>query len=203
MKRIGGHLAIDFVNTVNGRRSPDRLPRGRDYREVVVGDYLATPKDLLQWASEAGVITAREASGWIKAGGAADQAVLLAAAVELREALYRLFKATLEGWVPSPDAIAIVERAAKSARLRQRLASTDGQLTWRWIPNVGSERVLGEVALAGVDLLTSPRRESIRQCPADQCGWLFLDATRNRSRRWCDMSDCGNLAKVRRFRGKR
>ena len=51
MKRIGGHLALDFVNTVKGRTSPDRLPRGRDYRDVVVGDYLTSQKDVLQWAT--------------------------------------------------------------------------------------------------------------------------------------------------------
>jgi len=52
-------------------------------------------------------------------------------------------------------------------------------------------------------LLTSSQRlNQVRQCRGDNCGWLFVDGSKNHSRRWCDMRDCGNRAKVRRHRLK-
>ncbi len=75
-----------------------------------------------------------------------------------------------------------------------------------WVPVAGTEalgRALWPLVRSAVDLLTSPDLERLKLCEADDCGWLFVDASRNRSRRWCDMSGCGNLAKVRRFRARR
>ena len=63
--------------------------------------------------------------------------------------------------------------------------------------------MFGPVASSAAELLTSAALEDTRECDSEGCGWLFLDTSRSRRRRWCDMRDCGNLAKVRRFRERR
>jgi len=62
---------------------------------------------------------------------------------------------------------------------------------------------LWPLSRSAAELLTSADLAFIRECQGEDCGWLFLDTSRNRTRRWCDMRDCGNLAKVRRFRRRR
>ena len=54
-----------------------------------------------------------------------------------------------------------------------------------------------EVATSAVDLLTAGRLDRVGECPA--CGWLFLDTSKNRSRRWCSMATCGGRDKARRY----
>ena len=64
----------------------------------------------------------------------------------------------------------------------------------------GFDDVWRPAVRAAVELLTSDAVEHIGRCADDSCGWLFLDTTRSRTRRWCDMKVCGNRNKVRRFR---
>ena len=62
------------------------------------------------------------------------------------------------------------------------------------------DRMLWSIAHSGAELLTTGDLSRLRECGGEECGWLFEDTSRNRSRQWCDMQDCGNLAKVRRYR---
>ena len=62
------------------------------------------------------------------------------------------------------------------------------------------DAILWPVAVAAADLLTTRDHPLLRECASDECSWLYLDTTRNHSRRWCDMKGCGNKAKVRRYR---
>ena len=62
------------------------------------------------------------------------------------------------------------------------------------------EWVLWPIVQSAADLLTTESLDRVRLCKAEDCGCLFVDASKNRSRRWCAMSDCGNRAKVRRHR---
>jgi predicted RNA-binding Zn ribbon-like protein len=77
-------------------------------------------------------------------------------------------------------------------------------LRWDW-PDAGSrlDSPLWPVGRAAAALLTSGDLSRLRQCGGERCGWLFLDRSRNRSRHWCTMEDCGNVSKVRRFRQRR
>jgi predicted RNA-binding Zn ribbon-like protein len=87
---------------------------------------------------------------------------------------------------------------------RNRLASTPAGLAWDWrLDPSRLDHPLGPIAWSTADLLTSPEAHRLSLCAADDCGWLFIDSSRNHSRRWCDMADCGNRAKVRRFRSRR
>ena len=87
---------------------------------------------------------------------------------------------------------------------RLRVASSKKGFNWTWAnADDALDQPLGPIARSAADLLTSPHLlEQVRLCEGDTCGWLFVDSTKNHSRRWCVMSDCGNVAKVRRFRMK-
>jgi predicted RNA-binding Zn ribbon-like protein len=195
---IAGNLALDFVNTVHRRVS--RRQGGRDYLDRVVGERLERYPDLLRWAGVAGVggSRGRRAPGLASSRPGRD----LALAIRFREALYRVFKARIEGWRPRPLDLGLIERTLQSVRRRQRLISETDGIRWRSPPSRGVTGLLIPIALEAEALLTSLEMERVRQCTGERCGWLFLDRTRNRSRRWCSMDDCGNLDKVRRFRNR-
>ena len=182
VKFIGGALCLDFVNTVGGRRE------GTVLREKIVSD-----TDLLHWGELAGLISHSRHNG--------SRAV--ERAVAIREALYGILKPAVDGRTPAAADLDLFNRELAAVRARRRLAQHDGKFEWAWAsPQSAVERILGEVLESAAELLTSPALARLRECQGPECGWLFLDTSRNRSRHWCDMRDCGNLAKVRRFRSR-
>ena len=195
VKLIGGATCLDFVNTVGGWvRAPGRS-RVKEYNDTVLREKLPSAGDLVTWGRLAGVISGRDRLS------VENPDAVLARALSLRSALYRIFKATLEGWRPGSKDVAILNEELSVATAHQRLTYESRGFTWVWDirPNA-AERVLWVVSRSAAELLTSSVLAGLRQCPGDRCGWLFLDASRNHSRQWCDMRDCGNRAKVRRFR---
>ena len=194
---VAGDLSLDFCNTVGGKRG------------AVTREYLNGHLDLLSWVHQAGLVEdsalqtlARDAA---RNPGKASQ--LLGRAIELREALYRIFAAVSGGCHPKSSDLAILNSELTPAlgRLRLEMAAPPTRFALRWAnPQPALEHLLGPIARAAGDLLTQPERvERIRICGGLNCGWLFVDASKNHSRRWCDMRDCGNRAKVRRHRLKK
>lgn len=174
VKLLGGALALDFCNTASGRGGPRHRDQLRD-----AGDMIA-------WAVQAGVARV------------APVPELLGRALALREAIYHSLVAPAPGAPAGDLAVLAGEHAACLARAR--LVPADGAYRWAWDAQTASiEAVLGPVAISAVELLTRPSAQ-LKQCPGPHCGWLFLDATRNGSRRWCEMAVCGNRAKQRRRR---
>ena len=173
---VGGRLCLDFANTANWRG------------QTVVEEKLASPADVVAWASHAGL--GQIAPGPGDAGG--DLATLRALRADLR----RLFVAAARG-APAPRApLGRLNRllAARGARLRLALAA--GRL--RHGATRGLMDAVGlPVAVSALDLLTSADLDRVKLCPAADCEWLFLDDSRNGTRRWCSMAECGNRAKVR------
>lgn len=200
-KRIGGHPALDFINTVSGR-----IPAGgrgrRGAADRITGERLVDFPTLAVWAADAGLVERRRPGRGRQRSpaAAAAEGAALERAIEFREAFYRLCRAAIEDRRPSPADVALVGAAAQEARSAQCLEIRNRRIEWVWPAGAGPDRILWALALAAVALLESDARGRIRQCPGDRCGWLFLDRSRNRSRQWCDMKDCGNLAKVRRHR---
>jgi predicted RNA-binding Zn ribbon-like protein len=191
-KFVGARLCLDFVNTVGGR-----------YSATVLREKLADYTDLLQWSQLAGNVNRAETRRIAQQAAAhrTDAQTTLARAILLREALYRIFTSAVEGRRPARTDLDILSREVAVARSRQRLAHSAGAFCWTWEDKeVTLSRLLWPIALSAADLLTSSDLSKLRQCGGNDCGWLFLDTSRNRSRQWCDMRDCGNLAKVRRFR---
>jgi predicted RNA-binding Zn ribbon-like protein len=123
----------------------------------------------------------------------------LSQARALREAIYDIFSAEAAGARPHDNDLAALNTALVGALAHARLVSTEHGIEWGWEPLPDAlDRMLWPVARSAADLLTSDDLERVTECASDSCGWLFMDMSRNHSRRWCDMSDCGNRAKAKR-----
>ena len=158
---------------------------------------------LLEWAQFAGIVNPTESRSLARRAAAHRYAAdaTLARAVVLRETLYRIFTSAVEGRRPRSADLEILSGELRLAKARERLIHARGAFSWAWEDSAAAlDRVLWPVSLSAADVLTSGDLPQLRQCGGDKCGWLFLDTSRNRSRHWCDMKDCGNRAKVRRFR---
>jgi len=195
MKLIGGRLCLDFTNTADWHAS--------DHPE----EYLTSYAALVAWSQHTEIITEAEAQRLLaEAERRPDEATAaLEEAITLREALYRLLRATLAGRAPNADDLASFNAARADALAHSQIAATADGFAWRWIANE-QELVwlLWPVILSAADLLLSPDLERVKACPGPDCGWLFLDTSKNHTRRWCTMEGCGNRAKARRsYRRKR
>jgi predicted RNA-binding Zn ribbon-like protein len=189
---VGGHLALDFVNTVGSHRL--LTPR----------EDLATPEDVVSWGLQAGWLDSDRAEGMLvelQLRPTEARAALLRVRA-FREALFRVFLAVSEDAQPGSDVLEPFEREVRRAWAERRLVrNARGDFRWSNPESSRLDAVIPVVALAASELLTGSERPRLRLCEAtaqDGCGWLFLDTTRNRSRRWCEMRSCGNKYKARR-----
>lgn len=188
----GGDLALDLANTV-------------DERPQAATELLQSWNDLIDWSEQAGAVGADEArrlrtEGHTRPG---EAAAVLERARSLRERIYRIFAAVAAGDGPAAVDVAMLNDALSSAMVRRNLAASAGGASWAWRhPEGALDRMLPPVIFAAAALLTDDgRRARVRRCAADEtCHWLFVDESRNRTRRWCDMTVCGNRVKARRHR---
>lgn len=120
--------------------------------------------------------------------------------IELREAIYRTFTAIAQGGIARQDDLDLIADFANEALQHRSLSAAEGGYRWEWRAEGKNSlaRVVWPLAQAAAELLTSKELRVVRLCEAPDCQWLFLDRSRNRSRRWCDMAACGNRAKARR-----
>ena len=187
---IAGVLCLDFVITVDPRHAPGR----REY----LYDYAA----LVAWGGHAGAIEAgqgerlREAA----AGDPAEAGRVLGRAIRLREALYPLFSRAAQGQPPGPDDLGVLQAELTRALPHLQVTWSPAGFAREWEQDSSAlDQVLWPVAWSAAELLTHGPLDRIRECPGQgNCGWLFLDLSKNASRRWCDMRACGNRAKARR-----
>lgn len=165
-------------------------------------DRIATYEALVAWAREQQAIPAATAERLLdEARRHAHQAAAAAARVrELREAVHGAMMAIEAGRTPPAAMLDTISQWVAAACTHGRLVPHEGRLHWTARKDEALDRIGWEFARSAGRVLTSPRLARIRACAAADCGWLFEDETRNRSRRWCDMRTCGNRAKVRRFR---
>jgi predicted RNA-binding Zn ribbon-like protein len=186
MDLSGGDISLDFVNTASGRDSGPLQEKLHAY------------DDLVTWAERVGLVTAEQGRRLRTAAGRSpgEAAAVLRRARDLREAVFRIFA---RDGTHANDLDLLADEAARGAAERRLSATADGY-AYAWPESDRLERLLWPVALAAAELLTSAEdRSRVKECAADNCNWLFLDMSRNRSRRWCDMKVCGNRAKARRF----
>lgn len=185
---IGGHPALDLINTVSWRHDPEQ------WREN-----LAVPLDLLTWASRAGVL-GESGITMLRAVIAEDPEAatrVLREVHELRELLYRHLADCLDHRGAQQP---IVQGSPLHRAFAEAIASSS--LTGppaRWIlePRVPLD-LPRALALHALDLVQRMPLDRLRRCEDAGCGWLFLDTTRNHSRRWCSSADCGNRDRARR-----
>jgi predicted RNA-binding Zn ribbon-like protein len=186
---IGGHPVIDFVNTVGG----SRITKPKEKLEAY--------GDLLAWGAQAEVLSSAEAARIGREAAAhPDQAAqALERSLAFREVVYRVLRAQADGQTAGAGDLAQLDAEVHHAWADRRLESTPRGLAWKGPQAVGLDALVPRLALAAAELLTGPGISRMRVCEdSDGCGWLFLDQTRNHSRRWCEMESCGNKHKARR-----
>jgi len=196
---IGGRLCLDFVNTMGARRTG---PTGEMIiRDEKLNDYF----DLIAWARHAGALTEAEAKALTKEARQypSDAARVLRIGLRLREALYSVLKGIVAGLAPGRRDLAVLNEELRVAQGPKQIAATAKGFEWEWnTSRPALDKILWLVSDSAAELLTTGDLSRLRQCGGDDCGWIFQDSTRNRSRHWCDMRDCGNRDRVRRFRSR-
>ncbi len=186
---VGGRLCLDFCNTTS-ERTGERL---QDYG------------DLVGWSWRTGILNAEEATRLLRTAGRTPTEALRVheRALALRLALYRIFAAVAESAAARGADLEVLNAELAGAMSRSQLVPTDSGFTWLWADGGRAlDSLLWPVARSAADLLTEGRLDALRRCAGRGCGFLFLDTSRNRTRRWCDMRICGNRAKARRHHAR-
>lgn len=187
---LGGDPSIDFVNTVD------------EWLSDTPTDRLTTYKDLLDWSEQAGLVRSDViASLRVDASKRPQDAErALRTARRFRKNLYRILIGVASAASPNVKDLDAITRLARKAAAHSRLVHRGGGFSWALDEESASrlDRPVWELARTAVALLSSDSVRHVRQCADETCGWLFIDRSRNQSRRWCDMSSCGNRAKARR-----
>ena len=187
---LTGEVSLDLVNTVDWRASS------------APGELLNSYSDLLRWGRHTGLLKDQEARrlAFEAAKHPKKADAVLKRALALREILFRIFSAVTDGRQAEASDVDSLNRSLSDAHSRLRLSQTKEGYQWEWSGggDADLERVLWPVIRSAGDLLTSAHLTLLRQCPGEGCAWLFLDTSRNKSRRWCSMEVCGNRSKARR-----
>lgn len=191
-KLIGGALCLDLVNTVGNWHDPERR-----------ADSLTSYSAFLDWTLHAGALTPAEATALARSAvkRPAEAAAVLGRAANLRRLVRAVALAVSRGLPPAADDLAAFDTFIGGFLAGSRLVATPtGFALNRQDDPTTLDRPLWPIVRSALDLLTGDHLPRLRECADDACGWLFLDTSRGGRRRWCDMSDCGNIAKARRFR---
>jgi predicted RNA-binding Zn ribbon-like protein len=185
-----GDLSLDYANTKDWHGSQKPVER------------LASYADLIEWGVQAGLVDAELARQLLEAAEEHPRATFetYEQAIALREAIYHIFSSLYAVESIPADDLGLLNSFARQAMTHLQLAPRHGGFEWEWLPEMdGINRILWPVARAAAELLASDRLSRVRECEDDRgCGYLFIDQTRNHSRRWCSMDSCGNRAKAHR-----
>jgi predicted RNA-binding Zn ribbon-like protein len=193
---VGGHLALDFANTVDDPEGPQRY------------DHAGTYPELVEWSVRIGVLMPDQADALL---AVADEHPLVSSiAVKRAHALRRILIDTFTDIaVINSGATAGTERLrpvahwdelrpfVTDAMAHAELAPSDSMYQLTWPETTRLDVMLRPIGLAALELLTSPQLSRLKKCAG--CPWVFLDQSKNLSRRWCAMGDCGTHEKIRRY----
>jgi predicted RNA-binding Zn ribbon-like protein len=179
---------LDFVNTLD-----DRYIKPKELLETYI--------DLARFGEDTGVLEPAQADRLYERSYAdperAQRALLLGR--ELREAIHDVFRAIMTKRPVPPGALAQLNGYAQTAAGHMQLVEVKNGFEWRFDNRQDFDSVLWPIARSAADLLASHHLAFVRACSSKACEWFFLDTSKNHHRRWCDMTRCGNRAKVQRF----
>jgi len=192
LRLIGGNLALDFANTAEGTSD------GEIEREHLLGY-----EDLVFWGHRVGFLSGEDGERLLRKGRVrpAEADAVFARALEFRGHLYGLFRAVAGGDNPPAESVEALRLFESEAISRAALAPTGGGFVWKWALGENLTGVLWPVAHSATELLISGPLGRVKRCAG--CNWLFVDESKNRSRRWCAMEECGTHAKMRRYVAQR
>lgn len=198
VRLIGGAVVLDFVNTCNGRRPDTSLDQAQE-RLTSFGFFF-------EWAQHSGLITLAEHATWLPlvAGPQESLTPLLDAIKEFREDLFILFYARSQGR-PINERTLYPLNAVLQRTMPLRFLTVEGGIpSWAWRPCLSAQDIagvlLGRLANSAQELLTGPDLMHLKCCSSSECDWLFLDSSKNKQRRWCQMSVCGSREKLHRIK---
>jgi len=194
LKLLGGRLCLNFVNTLDWR--------GTDTPQ----EFINTFDDLVSWSRHAGICSQPETRKLYKLSeqSEAEAKKVLNRARKLREAIYRLFTAGIANQKPLNKDLAIFNKHLSQSMKDSQITPTKEGYAWDITGNrTRLDWILNPIIRSAAEILVSDDRNKVKACADSACGWLFIDVSRNRSRRWCDMQDCGNRAKASRFYRKK
>jgi predicted RNA-binding Zn ribbon-like protein len=186
-------LCLNYANTLSWRGSDKPVEKFHGLA------------DILRWTQRSGAVrpaTTQQLRGWSR-HHQAEAGELFAQAIAIREAMFRIFSAiAVAAAVPSKDFM-VLSAALANAPARHQLARLGQRCGWRLEPGEPSAaRILAPVLWSAGDLMLNAPFRPIRRCANEECLWLFIDQSKNGTRRWCDMNSCGNRAKARRHYAK-
>jgi predicted RNA-binding Zn ribbon-like protein len=188
---VGGCLCVDFVNTTGARGS--RMQRER----------LETYADIVTWSQRAKLLSSAQARtlGAIAVAQPAAARKTLSRVRKIRERIYRLLRAVTDGRRPLEDDVAHLDALSRLERRRYQLSYRAARYHLRPREReLELDGMLWPIVASVVDLLTSSRLSKLARC--GECDWLFVDDSKNRSRRWCK-KECGDRVRARRHYAKR
>ena len=187
---IGGHAALDFLNTVKYR--------GEDEPQ----DKLASLSDIIVWARVAGLLSGAEANKLTRQSKKSASATRAYHEIcTFREEVRILFESTNLKGARYERAVSQVEMAISALRPIATINRDTGELTRRIVVKTADD-LKARIVAAVAEVLTARADLRIKVCGGSDCDWLFIDRTKAGRRRWCDTRTCGNIARVRRFRMK-
>ena len=184
-----GHVVLDYTNTLSWRTRAEKV------------EFLNGYSDLVTWGKITGLLSEEQARTLLeKEPRHTEQAAgVYQRAIELRESLYRILSAFSSASQPELADVAVLNQELSLAMSYRRVEWNGSDFEWTWAQGTGQlDSMLWHVVGAAADLLTSDTLQRVGECQGLGCGWLFIDTSKNHSRRWCDMEGCGNRAKARR-----
>jgi predicted RNA-binding Zn ribbon-like protein len=186
LELVGGRLCLDFVNTVNSRVYTEH-------------DYLIQYSDLVGWASKVGILSPTQTNQLQKRARQNEEAAedTLEKGRRSRELLYQLFSNAAKGSEPSKKDMETFVTAYGEAISHGQLTKDDNHYSTTWKVDETFDALLWPIIHSAGELFLSDELGHVKECPG--CGWLFLDTSKNQSRRWCSMDTCGARDKMRRY----
>ena len=182
-------LCLDFADVVDWRTS--------NHAKDLMDSY----SRLLEWGRKHGVLSAKQEARLNRTTSKEDSERVLADAVRLREAIYRIFSAVAHGKSAPHEDLGILNEYL--ARGLPRIRVTEGEATygWEWSDRTAPDMMLYPIASSAAGLLTSQDLRRVRECANEEegCGSLFLDRSKSQSKKWCSMESCGNRMKFRAY----
>ena len=189
---IGNDLSLDFVNTVGYIASENPIEKLNSF------------SDLIEWSKQGNLISDDEAMTMLREyeNSSAESKKVFQRVLKLRKSVYDIFRSIINREEISGKDLTIFNRELSRAMSKAEIFCHEGEVIWDW-KNNSLERILFVITRMAAQLLTSSDLEKVKCCSGENCGWLFYDTSKNNRRQWCDMRDCGNLAKAKRFRMKK
>jgi predicted RNA-binding Zn ribbon-like protein len=184
LELVGGRLCLDYTKTLRRR------------------EYLISYQELVAWGKHVHILTAAEAQTLLQMAACFPDsaAAALDRAITLRETIYRVFSTVVDGQRPESVDLVAMNATLKEALSRLQVSPAASGFGWTWVVEKDDlDRILWPVAHSAAELLTSNDLGRVRQCARQGCDWLFVDLSKNHSRRWCSMNMCGSRVKSRRY----